>query len=602
MAGLADPNAAIELSLSRANRLILAGRSNTLELLRQADKELSERLQHVAKHHGGASSRYTEAHAQIYRQQIALVTDYVQQRMRGQTDKQALEAIRLGVQQTVDLATRLEERFTGITQPLMLHSQQMQDELVRGSAASRMRQNEASWNRYGEAMTRSFERQLRLGQLMGLPQSEVISRLVSEGKQGGIDAAVLRAQTPGSFPDPTGYVAERYWAERIARTETAHSLNSASLNTMQEFKNTDFPDMQKKILAHFDNRTAPDSVAVHGQIRPLDGYFMDGCGRRYLHPPGRPNDRETVIPWRPHWAELEATEPPKPAEIASAQQAATGSQLSDQHHANNIESIALTRGAEAQARRERAKSAARENARKAEEARRNEAEGYLNAHRVAGTMDWLSLARSLNSDESRVARRAWEAIQSPLSKQGAIRQGKHANSVQVEGRLKLARSKAALKALRLDELAVLRKKPLKLLRIADRVYVGGEQVMGFHAFSLNGSEIHIGTRTSNSSQPGPLNPGRTGVVSGANHLDDISVTVRHEYGHHLHRSAPWWLDDKIAQAFSAGKPITQYASVSRSEYFAESYAAYRREPETLRRYDPHGWAIVREVMDYYGLK
>jgi len=327
MAGLADPNAAVELSLNRATRLIQSGAGNTLSLLQAADRELLDRLQHIARKHGGPAGTYTEAHAQIYRQQIRLVTNYVQQRMLGKTNEQAREAIKLGVKQTVALATRLEEHWTGITRPLALHSQAMQDEIVRGTGASRIRQNEASWQRYGDAMTRDFERQLRLGQLMGLSHHEVISRVISAGAKGGLDAAKLHEQTPGSFPAPTGYVARRYWAERIVRTETAYSYNAAGLNTMQGFRNTDFPDMQKKILAHFDNRTAPDSIAVHGQIRPLDGYFMDGAGRQYLHPPGRPNDRETVIPWRPHWGELEATEPPSVAEQIEAQQEATSDKL-----------------------------------------------------------------------------------------------------------------------------------------------------------------------------------------------------------------------------------------------------------------------------------
>jgi hypothetical protein len=327
MAGLADPNAAVELSLNRAARLIQSGAGNTLSLLQAADRELLDRLQYIAKKHGGPAGTYTEAHAQIYRQQIRLVTNYVQQRMLGKTDEQAREAIKLGVKQTVALATKLEEHWTGITRPLALHSQAMQDEIVRGTGASRIRQNEASWQRYGDAMTRDFEWQLRMGQLMGLSHSEVISRVISAGAKGGLDAAKLHEQTPGSFPAPTGYVARRYWAERIVRTETAYAYNAAGLNTMQGFRNTDFPDMQKKILAHFDNRTAPDSIAVHGQIRPLDGYFMDGAGRQYLHPPGRPNDRETVIPWRPHWGELEATEPPTPTEQVEAQQDAMGQGL-----------------------------------------------------------------------------------------------------------------------------------------------------------------------------------------------------------------------------------------------------------------------------------
>jgi hypothetical protein len=37
-------------------------------------------------------------------------------------------------------------------------------------------------------------------------------------------------------------------------------------------------------------------------VRPLDGEFEDGAGRRYQFPPGRPNDRGYVVPWRAEWA------------------------------------------------------------------------------------------------------------------------------------------------------------------------------------------------------------------------------------------------------------------------------------------------------------
>ena len=74
----------------------------------------------------------------------------------------------------------------------------------------------------------------------------------------------------------------------------------------------EFPEMKKKILAHFDSRTAEDSIAVHGQVRNVSGagsLFRDGAGREYEHPPARPNDRETVIPWMDEWEDTRMTRP-----------------------------------------------------------------------------------------------------------------------------------------------------------------------------------------------------------------------------------------------------------------------------------------------------
>lgn len=361
-------NAAVELTLDRARRLVMSGKGNVLSILQEADRELAKRLERIAKGTGGLQGRYTEAHAQVYQQQIRLVMDYVQQKMLGLTDDQAREAIRFGVKATVDLAQRLEQHFTGITQPLALQSQQMQDEIVRGTGASRIRQVQSSWERYGDVVTKDFERVMRVGQLMGATQHEVISRLVEAGGRRGVTAQGLHEQTPGSFPEPTSLVSRRYWAERIVRTETSHSLNAANLATMNGMRNTDFPDMQKKILAHFDNRTAPDSVAVHGQVRPMDGYFMDGAGRQYLHPPGRPNDRETVVPWRPHWGSLEATDPPPPAEQAEAQAEASGA--TERHQRKVISAAAVAQ------RRERAKAAAVARVRAREIAKQEETLSY----------------------------------------------------------------------------------------------------------------------------------------------------------------------------------------------------------------------------------
>lgn len=348
MAGLADPNAAIELTLDRAKRLILGGHGSTLQILEKADAELTKRLYSIAKKNGGPTGKYTEAHAQLYREQIRLVMAYAKERLQGLSDEQAREAIAESVRSTVKLATMLEERFTGITRPLALHSQAMQDEVTRGTGASLIRQREASWTRYGAALTREFETALRVGQLAGLTHHEMISKLVKAGSVEGVDAASLNAKWPRHFPEPTGFVNQTYWAERIVRTETAYAYNAAGMNTIQTFKNTDFPDMQKKILAHFDIRTAPDSVAVHGQVRPLDGYFVDGAGRHYRHPPGRPNDRETVIPWRAHWAELDATEQPPEEDVAKALESISGKEAARE----KLKSLAQERREQAQKRLE----------------------------------------------------------------------------------------------------------------------------------------------------------------------------------------------------------------------------------------------------------
>ena len=92
--------------------------------------------------------------------------------------------------------------------------------------------------------------------------------------------------------------ARRFVAERIARTELSSAYHAAHLSTLEQVRDNGLP-VQKTCIAVFDSRTAQDSVSVHNQIRELDEEFEDGAGRRYLAPPGRPNDREKMVAYLP---------------------------------------------------------------------------------------------------------------------------------------------------------------------------------------------------------------------------------------------------------------------------------------------------------------
>tara|TARA_Y100000310_G_scaffold315895_1_gene367005 strand:+ start:1238 stop:2032 length:795 start_codon:yes stop_codon:yes gene_type:complete len=94
------------------------------------------------------------------------------------------------------------------------------------------------------------------------------------------------------------FQARRFAAERIVRTELSTAYHRAHLNTLEQARQADLP-VQKTCVAVFDGRTAQDSIPVHNQIRELDEEFVDGQGRRYLTPPGRPNDREKMVAYLP---------------------------------------------------------------------------------------------------------------------------------------------------------------------------------------------------------------------------------------------------------------------------------------------------------------
>jgi hypothetical protein len=315
---LALAERAVEQTLGRADRVYGHSPQALKDMLADADKTLAMRLAAMQKRHGGPNGTFTEQNAKLVRKQVQLVQQYVDQRLLGLTHDQASKAVALSVRDTVKLAKGLERHFTGISKPLNLEQASVMDPLVSGTNSSLLSRHKSSVQRYGRAMVNDFERVIRTGFVEGLSNHEVIRRMVSTGAVGGITALSLSKAEPAHFPKPTGYMRKQYWAERIVRTETAYAYNRANLNTLAEARNQDFPDMQKKILATFDKRTAPDSIAVHGQIRKLDEKFRDGKGREYLHPPGRPNDRETVVPWRPEWQELPNTVPTPPKQAAQA--------------------------------------------------------------------------------------------------------------------------------------------------------------------------------------------------------------------------------------------------------------------------------------------
>lgn len=85
-----------------------------------------------------------------------------------------------------------------------------------------------------------------------------------------------------------------YRAERIVRTEWSYSLHRTQIVDLQQSAAVTGTRWVKKLVATFDDRTGDDSKAVHGQVRGLDEEFEDDKGRRYQHPPNRPNDREVV--------------------------------------------------------------------------------------------------------------------------------------------------------------------------------------------------------------------------------------------------------------------------------------------------------------------
>ncbi len=299
----------LAVSLSDVNGR-LAARQLMISLSR-AERDLERRLDIWVGAHGGDEMRFTEASLRAYLEQTRATIAYVQATVEGLTAMEA-ERVAFGtLNRQGRLIRDLERAFTGVVVPT--RSREAVMTRVRPSLIAR---RATSADRYGAAMTRKIMGTMSQGFVEGVSQRDMVNRLVRlKGPQGVVSIRAVAVQ-PGmvvrlSTEDiPEGlFVRHRSWAWRVVRTEVADAQNAVSLESMTADREDDMPDMRKKIMAVLDLRTAQDSLGVHGQIRETDEMFRDGAGREYLRPPSRPYDRETIMPWRPHWDETMSSRP-----------------------------------------------------------------------------------------------------------------------------------------------------------------------------------------------------------------------------------------------------------------------------------------------------
>ena len=143
-------------------------------------------------------------------------------------------------------------------------------------------------SRYSDNTIEDFEQTLQAGLLSGASMDDIIDDLTDN--------------SPFLQGNP------RFWAERIARTESMNAYNTAGWESMRAVEDQTDEDMLKILCATFDDRTAADSHQVHGQVRRMDEPFevidYKGNSHFYMNPPGRPNDREVTVAWNPSWGAI----------------------------------------------------------------------------------------------------------------------------------------------------------------------------------------------------------------------------------------------------------------------------------------------------------
>lgn len=265
------------------------GEARVRKHLEHAQRELNRRLREAEQLSGPGLGEFTRAQMESVLAQLTATLDGMKPGFKGAIVETTTDAIEPAVMGTARYLRTLDNMYKGVgTQPLALDTVAMLDTAKMGTEASVLRRIAADpdhkgrpgvIDRYGSAVIKTFEGALQ--------QRFLQKQTWSMARQAIVDESPFLQGAPA------------HWAERVIRTETMAASNRASWEAIQEVQSTD-GDMVKILSATFDDRTAADSYAVHGQIRRVSEAFESWFGM-YQAPPNRPNDREIVAPHNTRW-------------------------------------------------------------------------------------------------------------------------------------------------------------------------------------------------------------------------------------------------------------------------------------------------------------
>jgi hypothetical protein len=277
-----------------------------LKLVRAATAEMERKVARLAK---GDETFTAVQQRGILAQYRAMLLDLEPRmtRVLGEASREAqVESIRSMVK-TLALA---ELEFEGVTTPIPLTQAARMAGIIDKDRASLLRQHDVSVRTYGADSIAAAERHLALSFATQRSYSETVAGLFDMVDQ------------------------SRYRAERIVRSETSFAWNAAHATALDDASEI-IPGLFRRWVeyvsdttgAPLDGRVANDSLVLHGQVAftPSEGATMEArstllvggiggftmpndgrvnaklWGRRYAHPPNRPNDRSRIVGWKVDW-------------------------------------------------------------------------------------------------------------------------------------------------------------------------------------------------------------------------------------------------------------------------------------------------------------
>jgi hypothetical protein len=298
-----DPAAAVRAAMEANRRAALdivqaAGVARTQDLLRRSAADLEARLRQVSSALGEESytvvqMRATLAHVRATLRAITLPG------IKNTVVAVGGDAAQAGAAHTTKFLTAAERAYRGsASQHLALREAAMMDEGVVGARASVLRRLATGVERRRRPMTKKRQ-PVRRGILAryGMEVIKEFEQTLQTGlvaKKSWID---MRADITKKSPFLQGK--PNWWAHRIVRTEVMSSYNAANHHVIVA-ASKQLDGMLMILSATFDDRTAADSYADHGEVRRPGEPFESWYGE-FEHPPDRSNDRGTVVPHRERW-------------------------------------------------------------------------------------------------------------------------------------------------------------------------------------------------------------------------------------------------------------------------------------------------------------
>jgi hypothetical protein len=263
----------------------------------RALSEIETKLGHVGK----SSDRFTAHQLRLYKAQILTGQAQLAKDLRSHVHEVGRVARVDALRGLIGNIKRLEARYTGAEVVLPIE-EASRFEGVLGKRESVLR--------------------LRLDQGVATHMASTVQKAES-----ALAMSLVTGETLGEATERVTEAMENQWweAERVVRTETMSAFAATTADGVAA-ASEDLPDLMLRWCEYIDDATGkplddrvdPDSIVMHGQVAPPGGLFsfpddfadfVDAKAAKRIErfrgwsglPVLRPNGRETLSAWRPHW-------------------------------------------------------------------------------------------------------------------------------------------------------------------------------------------------------------------------------------------------------------------------------------------------------------